>query len=353
MHSDAASATQQDEPRVVACPHCGGQMTVNRELAGQDIACPHCQNVIAAKESQRAEAVSSVADDSGPGFSCAVKFKPVPIWTKNFLFAGSGRITIRGNTAALAGRRASRACGWVNLSWLVLCIVGGICRPAGVSAVEVSVAFWIALLGGGGLLYLLLGPKRGVLTFDTGLAQSIQRKRRHIEFQIPDELGTIRPVALKTLHDESAKVVEDMLRSAVTAARSNRSGGPMRSKWSVGAEEGSQPLDTEPGPTTGAATTQDGQKLCPYCGETIKAIATKCKHCGEFLERASRQQSDRAGRLGLAEWVCAIIFPWLGIMVGVAWAIQRKKKAGKMIVVSCVFFILHLVCIIAANRPPA
>src|SRR4051812_13954158 len=26
-------------------------------------------------------------------------------------------------------------------------------------------------------------------------------------------------------------------------------------------------------------------KRCPFCGEVILAIARKCKHCGEFLDR--------------------------------------------------------------------
>src|SRR5881397_1429002 len=38
-------------------------------------------------------------------------------------------------------------------------------------------------------------------------------------------------------------------------------------------------------PTAGASTEAEATKRCPFCGEVILAIAKKCKHCGEFLDR--------------------------------------------------------------------
>ena len=39
------------------------------------------------------------------------------------------------------------------------------------------------------------------------------------------------------------------------------------------------------GDPSAVSTAAEATKRCPYCGEVILAVARKCKHCGEFLDR--------------------------------------------------------------------
>ena len=42
----------------------------------------------------------------------------------------------------------------------------------------------------------------------------------------------------------------------------------------------------EPTPATPVPPDAEATKRCPFCGEVILAVAKKCKHCGEFLDRS-------------------------------------------------------------------
>ena len=46
-------------------------------------------------------------------------------------------------------------------------------------------------------------------------------------------------------------------------------------------------------------------KLCPFCGEEIKAIAIKCKHCQSILDEKSKLQYEETGQSSAAEVIVA------------------------------------------------
>lgn len=53
------------------------------------------------------------------------------------------------------------------------------------------------------------------------------------------------------------------------------------------------PSATAPTPVAAQIPAQP-QKVCPYCGEQILAVAKKCKHCGEMLGQPKHERTEQS-----------------------------------------------------------
>jgi ribosomal protein L37AE/L43A len=113
-------------------------------------------------------------------------------------------------------------------------------------------------------------------------------------------------------------------------------------------------------PTSGSF--EPDTKPCPFCHETIKVEARKCRHCGETLDPVLRAAEEASRSVivlqapgfspGIA-MVLSLIWPGLGqiyrgkLVSGLMWMILTSIGYICFIIPG---LILHLLCIIFAGR---
>jgi TM2 domain-containing membrane protein YozV len=93
--------------------------------------------------------------------------------------------------------------------------------------------------------------------------------------------------------EERALVPSGGLGLAELRAKTPRPDAPAQPQqqpvMNIGGGQAAAPLVTMPGPL--ALDGPNEQVRCPFCAETILAVAKKCKHCGELLDATLRAQA--------------------------------------------------------------
>jgi predicted RNA-binding Zn-ribbon protein involved in translation (DUF1610 family) len=90
-------------------------------------------------------------------------------------------------------------------------------------------------------------------------------------------------------------------------------------------------------PQPGAASSAEGRRPCPMCGEMILTTAAKCRYCGEVFDASLKKTRSKKSKFGpgdaslsTGDIVVAVLCSGIGCIMGIVWMIQGKPKGSKM-----------------------
>ena len=82
---------------------------------------------------------------------------------------------------------------------------------------------------------------------------------------------------------------------------------------------------------------EDDTKTCPMCGETIKRVAIKCKHCQSRLDGVAREGPATSGSSGLGGLFGALLF-----VLGIGTCAAAPFNPGSELTLAAVAILLLL-----------
>jgi len=75
------------------------------------------------------------------------------------------------------------------------------------------------------------------------------------------------------------------------------------------------------------------KKICPKCGFIYSANAESCEKCGGRLSVYSEDKSEYDNS-GCWLYIVSVLFPFLGIILGIVYIARREDELGKSLIIT-------------------